>query len=121
MVERMAECGPLLPPRPETDTRATVPADRIAAQVAAQVRHMLDTCPACTARAAARDATPVLSPRRRQILELASHGLTYDQIARELFVTLSTVRATLRMVRRILGAHDTTHAVAIAIRLGIID
>lgn len=96
-------------------------ADRLAEQVTARIRHLLDTCPACAERRAARAAAPKLSPRRRQMLTLASQGMTFDQIARELLVSRATVAKTLATAREALGAIDTTNAVAIAIRLGVIE
>lgn len=95
--------------------------DRLAAQVTARIRHLLDTCPACAARAEAQATTPRLSPRRREVLALAAQGLTIEQIAHRLTISVPTVRTTLAVTRHKLGARSTTEAVAIAVRGGLIE
>src|SRR5687768_11715567 len=67
-----------------------------------------------------------LSERQRQVLSYAAQGYTDLAIARRLVkpdgqpVKARTVRAHLQAVRVTLGALNTTHAVAIAIAVGLI-
>lgn len=59
-----------------------------------------------------------LSPRERDVLELYQIGLTRPYIAQVLGVKPQTVKSTLTDARRKLGARNSTHAVALAIREG---
>jgi DNA-binding CsgD family transcriptional regulator len=63
----------------------------------------------------------VLTPRQLDVLRLIADGLTADAVARRLGIGLVTVRAHLLHVRQALGARSTTHAVAIAVRTGVIE
>ncbi|MEI2703147.1 MAG: helix-turn-helix transcriptional regulator [Baekduia sp.] len=77
-------------------------------------------------RAAALDAptpsagTP-LSPREREVLELAARGLTADGVAVELILSVETVRTHTRNAIKKLGARNRLHAVVIALRAGVIS
>jgi DNA-binding NarL/FixJ family response regulator len=53
-----------------------------------------------------------LSSRERQVMEFLAQGHPYKSIARDLGVSLHTVRNYLRRIYRKLGAHSRTHAVA---------
>jgi DNA-binding CsgD family transcriptional regulator len=57
----------------------------------------------------------VLSDRQRQVLALAALGLTDREIARRLALSSRTVRHYLATARELLGAANTTHAVALAL------
>ena len=61
-----------------------------------------------------------LTTREREVLALLAHGLTNIEIARDLFIAESTVRAHLRAVTQKLGAHNRVHAVARALMLGVL-
>ena len=63
----------------------------------------------------------VLTQRQRQVLALAAIGLTDLAIARRLNRAPRTVQDHLRAARSRLGALNTTHAVALAIVLGLIS
>lgn len=55
------------------------------------------------------------------LLDRLSVGLTYDQLAKEIGVSLHTLRYFLcTKIYPLLGADNVTHAVAIALRAGII-
>ena len=78
-------------------------------------------------RAAALDApetaaaAPVsLSPREREVLELAARGLTADGMAAELFLSVETVRTHTRNAIRKLGARNRLHAGVLAMAAGVI-
>jgi two-component system NarL family response regulator len=61
-----------------------------------------------------------LSPRERDVLRLVSQGLTNREIAAELDISWGMVRQHMIRVRVKLGARNTTHAVVIALRAGVI-
>lgn len=61
-----------------------------------------------------------MTPRQRQVLELAAQGRVRPQIAADLGIAPDTVKMHVRDARHSLRARNTTHAVAIAIRQGLI-
>lgn len=62
-----------------------------------------------------------LSAREREILERVSRGLDGPAIAEELVVSPATVRTHIGNAIRKLGAHSRAHAVAVAMRRGLIE
>lgn len=64
---------------------------------------------------------PALTSRELEVLQLAAHGLTRDQIAGKLTVTAATVKTHFEHIFKKLGVGDRASAVAAAIRLGMID
>lgn len=103
------------PVTPDTDP------GRLARHVYAKVLDLLAECPACRERAAYRADVPDLSPRQLEVVAMLAEGLTIDQIARRLFITSATARSHAKRVREILGVHSNTHAVAVALRAGLIQ
>ena len=63
----------------------------------------------------------VTAPRELEVLRYASHGLTEYESADAMGVSAGTVNGYMQQVRRELRAKTWTHAVAIALRLGLID
>lgn len=61
-----------------------------------------------------------LTTRQMLCLRLAADGLTMPKIGARLFVTDWTVKNDLVAVRDILRARNTAHAIAIAMRNGLI-
>jgi DNA-binding CsgD family transcriptional regulator len=61
-----------------------------------------------------------LSPGECLVLQHAANGLTVNATAAVLQVTRQTVMSATRNARAKLGAANTTHAVAIALRAGAI-
>jgi len=59
-----------------------------------------------------------LSPRQKQIMELARDGLTEKEMAVKLVCAPETIKYHSRMIKEWLGALDKTHAVVLAIRKG---
>jgi DNA-binding NarL/FixJ family response regulator len=62
-----------------------------------------------------------LSPRELDVMRWIAEGATNLQIAETLHVSEQTVKTHVRSILAKLGAHDRTHAVAIARRRGYID
>jgi DNA-binding NarL/FixJ family response regulator len=63
----------------------------------------------------------MLTPRELSVLRLAALGNKNSAIARSLDLTEEAVRNRMKSLMAKLGARDRTHAVAIAIRQGLID
>jgi PAS domain S-box-containing protein len=59
---------------------------------------------------------PDLTPRQAEVLRLLARGRSTEGIARELHLSVQTVRNHIRHVLRALGAHSRLEAVAIARR-----
>jgi DNA-binding CsgD family transcriptional regulator len=62
-----------------------------------------------------RHGVPQLTPREWQVLGMAAAGLSYAQIAHELFVSVGTVRKHMEHVRDRLGVHSLGEAAALAL------
>ena len=62
-----------------------------------------------------------LSARERQILSRVAQGRDGPQIAKELVVSPATVRTHIGNAIRKLDAHSRAHAIAIALREGLLD
>jgi DNA-binding CsgD family transcriptional regulator len=60
------------------------------------------------------------NPREIDILALFASGLAAKTVAHKLGIQPSTIWVSMRIIRKKLGASNTTHAVAIAIQTGII-
>lgn len=61
-----------------------------------------------------------LSPRQRECLRHVANGLTDDEVAQHMNVSSTTTKRHLLDIRIKLGARNRAHAVAIALREGII-
>jgi DNA-binding NarL/FixJ family response regulator len=61
-----------------------------------------------------------LTQRESQVLLLVADGLSHDEIAERLQIGPETVRTHVQKARHRLGAENRTHAVATALRLGLI-
>lgn len=62
-----------------------------------------------------------LTQREIEILRLVADGHANKQIARQLSLSVETVKAQLKTIFSKLGVHDRTHAVTLAARRGYID
>lgn len=67
-----------------------------------------------------RLASPALTAREREVLELMRQGTANKQIARELQVAEGTVKAHVREILSKLGAISRTEAVNLALRRGLL-
>jgi DNA-binding NarL/FixJ family response regulator len=72
-----------------------------------------------SARAVQR--APTLSGREREIIQLLSEGLTGDEVADRLFLSAETVKTHIRNAMAKLEARNRVHAIAIALRDGLIS
>ena len=61
-----------------------------------------------------------LPPAEKEVLTMAANGLLNKQIADRRGVSIFTVRAQMRLIAVRLGAKGRAHAVAIAVRGGLI-
>ncbi|MDC7685263.1 LuxR C-terminal-related transcriptional regulator [Asticcacaulis sp. BYS171W] len=62
-----------------------------------------------------------LSNGERACIELASKGRTSEEISKDLKLSTETVNSYIKIASRKLGARNRTHAIADALRLGIIE
>jgi DNA-binding NarL/FixJ family response regulator len=62
-----------------------------------------------------------LTDRESEVLALLADGLSHDAIGLRLRISGETVRTHLQKARERLGAQNRTHAVALALRLGLIS
>ena len=82
--------------------------------------QLLRLLPQLERRTQARANVDALTEREREVLLLMAAGATNPVIARELFLSLHTVRNHVQAVLRKLHAHSKLEAVAIAVRTGVI-
>ena len=59
-------------------------------------------------------AIRVLTPREFEVLELLKTGMTNQEIARQLFISKTTVKAHMRSIFAKLGVHTRTEAALVA-------
>jgi DNA-binding NarL/FixJ family response regulator len=62
-----------------------------------------------------------LSAREAEVLRLVAHGYTNPQIAKELFVSTSTVKHHVQQLLSKLGVSDRTQAAVTAIKMGLLS
>lgn len=65
--------------------------------------------------------TPELSPIELRVIEAFSYGLEYRMVADLLDLSLESIKGHMRAIRYKLCAKNTVHAVAIALRNGVIN
>jgi DNA-binding CsgD family transcriptional regulator len=63
----------------------------------------------------------LLTARQHFVLRLIAEGKTTDEIAGQLGVSRNTIRDHIRMILAKLNARDRAHAVAIALREGLMQ
>ena len=61
-----------------------------------------------------------LTEKQKKILYLAANGKTYKEMAKEMECEITTVKHHLYVIRMKLNTVNTTHSVAIAMKLGLI-
>lgn len=79
-------------------------------------RHTL----AASARAIDGAGSIELSPRALEVLELVADGYTNRDIGRALHIGVETVKSHVACTCRVIGARNRAHAVAIALRSGLL-
>jgi len=68
-----------------------------------------------------KDGSSPLSPREVQILQHIASGSSTKQVARDLGISAHTVKTHLERIFDKLGANDRAQAVAIALRMGVVQ
>ena len=76
-------------------------------------------CATATRAMADVENTAVLTPREKDVLHGLARGSADKEIARELCIKVGTVKSHVKHLLKKLGANTRTHAVVIAIRLGL--
>jgi DNA-binding CsgD family transcriptional regulator len=71
--------------------------------------------------AARRAPGPQLSPREHAVLNLIGRGLTYEQAARQLYVSINTIKSHLYRARDRFGVSSTQHLLAICYERGLLE
>jgi DNA-binding NarL/FixJ family response regulator len=66
------------------------------------------------------EAAEVLSEREHEVLRLLASGFTNREIAEQLFLSTDTIKTHLNNIYRKLGVSDRAHAVAVALRQGLL-
>jgi DNA-binding CsgD family transcriptional regulator len=66
-----------------------------------------------------RPAIPPLTKREQQVLRLMASGMSNNEIVETLFISLNTLKSTIRHLYRKLGVHDRVQASDMAHQLGI--
>jgi LuxR family quorum sensing-dependent transcriptional regulator len=94
------------------------PCDRLALQL---IMAYAFGCASALIGGMRRHKSVHLSPRQLDVLRWASEGLTVDAIAERLHISSNTADTHLRAVRERLEVSSTIHAVAEALRLGLIS
>jgi DNA-binding CsgD family transcriptional regulator len=84
-------------------------------------RRALRFEPAPPAPVAPTEWSLTLTPREAEVLRLGADGATSEEIATTLFLTEHTVKSHLKRIQGKLGARNRTHAVAVALRAGLIS
>jgi two-component system, NarL family, response regulator len=77
--------------------------------------------PLLAAPLALQESRLALSERDEALLEYISNGMTDERIGEALHLSAETIRANVRKVVSTLGARNRTHAVALALKAGLID
>jgi DNA-binding NarL/FixJ family response regulator len=96
-------------------------ADELLARVRALLRHNLHSA---TARHNLRSATAPpagLTARELEVLTLLTEGLTPDEIAARLFISVRTVGTHIEHIFRKVGVRTRAQAVAFAFREGLVE
>lgn len=69
----------------------------------------------------ATEQPSLLSAREQEVLQLLANGRTTDRAAKEIFLSPATVRSYVENAMQKLGAANRVHAVAEALRLGLVE
>lgn len=90
-------------------------------QIAHKVAIMLKSTLTPSRKAAASNSSvPVLSDRERKVLQLISEGMSNPEIAKQLYLSLGTVKSYVRNILNKLSVDDRVQAAAKAVREGLI-
>ena len=65
------------------------------------------------------DSLKVLTPREIEVLRLIGQGLTNQEIARHLLISVGTAKKHIQNIIAKLGVSDRTQAAIVAVKLGL--
>jgi two-component system response regulator DegU len=68
----------------------------------------------------AAEAEPIITKREEEVLQLIADGLSTQEVAERLYISLKTVKNHLASIYQKLDSRDRTQAVVRAVRMGII-
>jgi DNA-binding NarL/FixJ family response regulator len=113
----------------DSGASAFVSKEASAAQILGAVRHSAVAALSFMAaglaeawrRRAAAPQRPLLSPREAQVLTLLQEGHTIGEVAKLLYVSLSTAKTHVARVYEKLGATNRAQALMTAVRLGLVQ
>lgn len=111
---RQAHCGVVL-----FSGLRRVPPPEVLCEVHSRCFTLYSAC--CRMRQAEASAPPSISRRERECLKLAANGCTSEEIAKALRLSVHTANQYLTNSAQKLDAMNRVHAVAKALRLGLID
>ena len=80
----------------------------------------LQEAPPAAAQTPKEELIEPLTDRELEVLQLIAGGLTNQEVASRLFLSLNTVKVHARNIFGKLGVNNRTHAVVTGIRLGLV-
>ncbi len=104
----------------KTRRRAPTKERSLAPYVTSILRAFGPTAPAVPDQAEAAEIACILTGREAEVLRLLPSALSIEGIARELYVTVNTVRTHLKHLYEKIGAHSRPEALARARELGLL-
>lgn len=84
------------------------------------IEHYIGTAPAATARKAGASSVTALTRREIEVLGLVGRGLSNDEIARHLTISIKTVKSHIAQLLSKLAAWDRAHLVIAAYDAGLV-
>ena len=94
--------------------------DSVAAATALWLVRQLDSAQGTQQRRGAFEATPLITTRQRQVIELVGQGYTNGEIARQVGYSVPTIKKDLQYIMTLCDVHDRRHVYAVAKRAGLI-
>ena len=93
---------------------------KLATQLLQRLASDLPASAKSSARPKPSDSSETLTPRETEVLQLLAHGLSNQEVSRELVVSVGTAKNHVQHIISKLGVSDRTQAVVRGLELGII-